>query len=299
MKRFAPTIIVAAVLVATATAFAVTERLKLEDSPVLKTKITNLFSPKHGEARIRFQLRREESIQLDVADDSGTIVRHSVGAGIFGPALHQFAWDGRNDAGRIVPDGVYHVQLNLKDEGRTIDFPSSISVDSTPPTIDVVSLRHQVFSPDRDGRADHVDIHYRFDEPAYAILYVNGKRAGQTYRKKPIGVYPWYGKGLKPGDYRLALAAKDLAGNRAGSTRAFTVVLRFVELTKPRYVTHGPVVRVRVSTDAKTVHWRLAGRSGTARPPRLVLPVPSATGRYTLTVSANGHRARATVIVRN
>ena len=63
-------------------------------------------------------------------------------------------------------------------------------------------------------------------------------------------------------------------------------------------MTHGPVVRVRVSTDAKRVAWRLAGRSGTARPPKLVLPVPPTTGRYTLTVSANGHRARATVIKR-
>jgi hypothetical protein len=75
-------------------------------------------------------------------------------------------------------------------------------------------------------------------------------------------------------------------------------VLRFVELLRPRYVTHGPVVRVRVSTDAKRVHWRLAGRSGTARPPKLTLPVPSQPARYTLTVSANGHRARATVVVR-
>ena len=91
MRKLAPTIIVAVLLVATATAFAVTERLKLEDSPVLKTRITKLFSPKHGEARIRFQLRREEDIQLDVTDDKGTIVRHSVGAGIFSPALHQFA----------------------------------------------------------------------------------------------------------------------------------------------------------------------------------------------------------------
>ena len=75
-------------------------------------------------------------------------------------------------------------------------------------------------------------------------------------------------------------------------------MLRFVELTRRRYVTHGPLVRVRVSTDAKRVKWRLAGRSGNARPPKLVLPAPSSKGHYTLTVSANGHRARATVIKR-
>jgi hypothetical protein len=295
VKSLAPTLIVAGLLAATATSFAVEERLKLEDSPVLKTKVESLFSPKVGEARIGFQLRREENIGLDIVDDQGTVVRHALGAGVFGQSSHQFAWDGRNDAGQIVPDGVYHVQLQLKDEDRTIEFPTTIRADSTPPTIDV-HLKHQVFSPDGDHRADQLRVIYRFSEPAYAILFVNGKPIGRSFRKKPVGSYPWDAKGKKPGTYRVALAAKDLAGNET-STRAFSVVVRFVEL-RPRYVTHGQVVRVRVSTDAKKVHWRFAGRSGTARPPKLTLPVPSQPGRYTLTVSANGHRARATVVVR-
>ena len=137
MRKLAPTLIVAALLVATATAFAVEERLKLEDSPVLKTQITKLFAPKTGEARIGFQLRREENIQLDVANDRGAVVRHGIGSGIFGQASHQFAWDGRDDDGRTVPDGVYQVQLQLKDEDRTIEFPATVRVDSTAPTIDV------------------------------------------------------------------------------------------------------------------------------------------------------------------
>jgi hypothetical protein len=297
VKKLAPTLIVAALLVATATAFAVTERLKLEDSPVLGTRIPERFSPRLVEARIRFRLRREENIQLDVANDRGEIVKHGVGSGVFGPAFHQFAWDGRDDEGRIVPDGVYHVELRLKDEDRTIEFPDTVTVDSTPPAIDL-SVKPRVFSPDGDGRSDRVDVRYRFDEPAYAILYVNGRRAGRSFRKKPVGIYPWLGKGRKPGVYQLALVAQDLAGNKSPSTRAFPVVLRFVLLSKPRYATDGPVVRVRVSTDAKTVRWSLAGRNGTARPPRLRLPVPAEKGRYTLTVGANGRAARASVVVR-
>ena len=172
MKTLAPTLIVAGLLAATATSFAVEERLKLEDSPVLKTKVESLFSPKKGEAKIGFQLRREEDIRLAIVDDQGTVVRNALGSGVFGRSFHQFAWDGRNDAGKIVPDGVYRVQLQLKDEDRTIEFPSTVRVDTTAPTIDV-HLKHQVFSPDGDGRSDRVDIHYRFNEPAYAILYVN------------------------------------------------------------------------------------------------------------------------------
>ena len=180
MKKFAPTLIVAGLLAATATSFAVEERLKLEDSPVLRTRIPALFSPKLTEARIGFRLRREEDIRLDIVDDQGTVVLHGLGTGVFGQAFHQFAWDGRNDAGRIVPDGIYHVQLQLKDEDRTIEFPSTIRVDSTPPTIENVTIRHRVFSPDGDHRADNVDVRYTFNEQAYAILYVNGKRVGRS-----------------------------------------------------------------------------------------------------------------------
>jgi FlgD Ig-like domain len=297
VKKFAPTLIVAGLLAATATAFAVTERLKLEDSPVINTRITKFFSPKKGEARIAFRLRREEDIRLDITDDKGTIVRRAVGSGVFGQAFHQFAWDGRNGSGALVPDGLYHVQLNLKDEGRTIEFPQSVRVDSTAPTIEHVRIRHRLFSPDGDGRADRVDVRYAFSEPAYAILYLNGKRIATSYRKKPVGTIQWYGRGKRPDDYRLALAAQDLAGNIAGSTRAFTVRLRYVELFRQKFTPRGRIVHVRVSTDAKTVGWRLGSAGGNGRPPLLRLPVPSRPGRYTLTVTANGHRARATVVV--
>ncbi len=235
MKRLAPTILVAALLVATATAFAVTEHLKLEDSPVINTAFPALFSPKLVEERIGFRLRREEDIQLDIADSQGTIVKHGVGSGVFGQAYHQFAWDGRDDAGRIVPDGIYRVQLTLKDEDRTIEFPRTITVDSTPPAIQDVEIRHGVFSPDGDGRADRVDVRYRLGEPAWAILYVDGKRVGRSGRRNPIGVYPWYARGKKPGEYRLALAAQDRAGNIAPSTREFNVRLRYVQLFKTRF----------------------------------------------------------------
>jgi hypothetical protein len=296
VRKLLPTILVAALLVATATAFAVTEHLKLEDSPVSKTRFAARFSPKLVEERIGFQLRREEEISLDIADANGKVVKHAVGAGVFGQGYQQFAWDGRDDSGRIVPDGTYHVQLTLKDENRTIEFPRTVTVDSTAPTIDV-ALKHQVFSPDGDGRADHFDFVYRFGEPAWGILYVDGKRVGRTYRKKPTGQYPWYGKGKKPGEYRLALGAQDLSGNQT-STREFTVHIRFVELLKRKFTPRGTRLRVRVSSDAKTLTWRLGSQSGTGKPPVLKIPVPSRPGRYTLTVRANGHRARATVVVR-
>jgi hypothetical protein len=297
VRKLAPTILVAGLLVATATAFAVTEHLKLQDSPVISTRITKLFSPKQqGEARIAFRLRREADLSIDVVGADGTIVRHGVGSGIFNAAYHQFAWDGRNDAGQVVPDGIYRAELTLKDVGRTIEFPNQMRVDSTAPTISV-TLKHRVFSPDGDGRADRVDVRYRFSEPAWAILYVDGKRVGQSGRRKAAGTYPWYARGKRPGEYRLALAARDRAGNMTPSTREFTVRLRFVQLFRRTYRPGGRTIKVRVSADTKTVHWRLGALSGTGKPPVLKVAVPAAKGRYVLVVSANGHSARANVVV--
>lgn len=304
MRRFVPTLIVVALLIGTATAFAVTERLKLEDSPVIGTKIRHLFSPvctackpEARSAQIRFRLRREEQIRLDIADSKGTVIRSSVGSGVFPASSRVFAWDGRDDSGKVVPDGIYRAELRLVDENRTFEFPDEIRVDTTKPTIEV-DPRHLVFSPDGDGRADRFDLRYRFSEPAYSILYVNGHSVGRGHSHKPVDTRQWYGRGRKPGEYRLALAAQDLAGNVAPSTREFTVTLRFVQLYQRRYVAHGGTLRVLVSTDAKTVGWRLGGRSGVSKPPRIRLPVPSRPGRYVLTVTANGHRAAATVVVR-
>ena len=306
VARHALTLLVAGVLVATATAFAVTERLKLEDSPVLGTQIDTRVSPvctscpaESRNALIGFRLRREESIRLDIATAGGAIVRRGIGSGVFGQQFHEFAWDGRDDSGRVVPDGAYTAKLTLEDENRTFEFPEEIHVDATPPTIEVTKPPRAAFSPDGDGRADRVDFRYRFSEPAYAILYLDGKRVpGRSYRKRPVGTIQWYGRGVPRGDHRLALAAQDLAGNVAPSTREFPVRIRYVELPKQRYVVSGRTLRLRVSTDVKRLQWRLGGRFGTVRKRIFTIPVPSRAGSHRLTVTANGRSARATVVVR-
>jgi len=126
---------------------------------------------------------------------------------------------------------------------------------------------------------------------------VRGGLAGQLGAPPRLG-----GAVLRPGEHRLALAAQDPAGNVAPSTREYTVTIRYVKLSQRRYVVRGRRLHVRVSTDATTVRWRLGGRSGKVSGRRavhsLTLAVPRRAGRYRLAVTANGHRARATVVVR-
>ena len=74
--------------------------------------------------------------------------------------------------------------------------------------------------------------------------------------------------------------------------------IRYVALVRSRLrATAGGFVRVRVSTDARRVTWRLGGRSGIATAPVFRIRAPKTPRRYLLAVSARGHHAGGTVVV--
>lgn len=311
MRRVAPSVLVVALLAATAAAFAFAQRAKLEDSPIQSTRfdrrllspVCTACPPEARQAPVRFRLLNEDHVTVDIVDAEGSIVRGDLFSGRFTPRSLRVNWDGRDAQGRVVADGLYRVRVTLADEGRTLEFPDDIRVDGTAPTIEEVEIRPRVISPDGDHRSDRASVSYRFGEPAYAVLFVDGKRRpGRSFRRRPLGVLHWYGLGLPPGTYRLALAAQDPAGNMSPSTREFEVRVRYVELARRRYrVRPGARFRVRVSTDATTVRYTLGNVEGTVRRERpirrFVVRAPRRPGRYVLTVRIGERRAQATVVV--
>jgi len=70
LARIATTLLVLALLGGTAAAFAVTEGLKLEKSPILSTRVTKEFSPTCGcptrVATISFRLRKADRLRLQI-----------------------------------------------------------------------------------------------------------------------------------------------------------------------------------------------------------------------------------------
>ena len=68
-----------ALLLATAAAFAVTEHLKLQRSPIAGPMIDRIFSPvcrcERRTARVGFTLRRGGRISVAIADRDGDVVR--------------------------------------------------------------------------------------------------------------------------------------------------------------------------------------------------------------------------------
>ncbi len=305
VTRYAPAALVAALLVATGLAFLHTESLKLETSPIRQTRVTKLFSPvcrcATSKARIAFRLAKPDVVSVAVIDRSGSDVRRLVFEKPFRGRV-AVLWNGRDESGRVVPDGFYRARVRLDLIEKTFTLPNPIRVDTNRPGVTVVSVRPRVFSPDGDRRSDRIGVRYRVDKRARGTLYVDGVRRVVGSSLKPTGELRWYGKvdgtSVPAGRYDLTVVAVDPAGNRSLPETAGKVTVRYVELpAAPLRAKPGGTVRVRVSTDARSVSWRLGKRSGTGRPPVFRVRVPDAAGRYLLVVSAAGHAAGKRVLV--
>lgn len=307
MARIVSTVLVVALLAATAAAFALTQGLKRQKSPIFGTDVDKVFSPvcrcKTDRATIAFKLRKPDRIDVAIVDEADQVVRTVVRERELGKGPVAIEWDGRDDAGAVLPEGEYRPRVHLDRAHRTIRLPNPITLDVTAPTVELVTYAPRVFSPDGDRRADSVTFRYRLSEPGRGMLFVNGKRRVLQLFAREADSLTWYGKlrgkSLRAGTYQAQIGAFDPAGNRAERSQPVELVIRYVALGRD-VVTVAPGERfmIPVSSDARRVRWTFGGRKGTARPGSLRLQAPLQTGDFTLFVSANGRGARVPVLVR-
>ena len=304
MPRLLSTILVVALLGGTAAAFAVTQGLKIRPSPITAPSIQKVFSPTCDcatrVASIRFRLRKPDRVRLQIVDDNGSVVRTLVPGKRLRRGTVTYTWNGRDDDGQFVPQGVYKPRVHLADQHRTIDLPNEMQVDTTVPRISIVALEPRTISPNGDGRDDRIRVAYRITEPAHAMLYVDGTREIYTRRRLQRSTLDWNGKvkgkAPAPGTYRVWLSAEDPAGN-VSNGQVVRVLVRYVELARDSIRARaGTRFGVRVLADRR-VHWRLGRRQGTAAPGLMILQAPATSGRYRLVVTVPGHAAAATVNV--
>ncbi len=310
MQRLLSTAILVGLLVATAGAFAITERLKLTKSPIYGTVLypKSGFSPTcgcaRGRARISIKLRRADSVTVRMFDSKKRPVRTLVEGVEAKRGLNAFRWDGRTDVNVLAHDGTYQAEIHLARQHQTILLPNLIQLDTKPPEIRDASLNRQAFSPDGDKQADFVRLAYELNKPAHVQLFLDGARLLNTYRHPARGSVSWNGQAhgatLPPGTYEIELGARDLAGNSTPveARWRFRVEIRYIKLATQRIlVPAGSTFEIGVSTDAKRYSWKLGLREGFATSPVLRLRASQRAGRYTLTVSESGHVSRAAVIV--
>jgi hypothetical protein len=212
MRRHAATILVLALLGGTAVAFAETERLKLEPTPIQESFVQPAFSPictcAKAKAAIRLRLHRADTVTVRILDSSGHAIRVLLDGKRLPSGRTQLEWDGRDDSGMRVADGRYKVDVRLARAHRTFTLPRTVTLDTIPPTVRRVSYRR---------KGDRLRVYYRLSEAAHGVLFVNGRRTVITYTSHPTAKLPWT---IGPRRlYRLQVAAVDLAGNLGARTR--------------------------------------------------------------------------------
>jgi hypothetical protein len=304
--RIAPAALVAALLVATSTAFVVTEKLKLTRNPIVGPTVDKTFSPvcdcETSAAAVRFRLREPDRVTVEIVDGDGDVVRELARSRPQGRAEASYEWDGRDADGEVVREGSYRPRVHLDGQRRTIVMPNPIRVDTTPPRVVSFTARPLIVSPDGDGRSDRAKIRYRISERGNVELYIAGTRALRKSGTRTSGTMDWFGTAggeeLPEGLHRLRLVARDVAGNLGPRSGSRSVRIRFLALGRTRIVVRpGERFAILALSQSRRLRWRLGESSGVARPGTVRLIAPTEPGRYTLRVDANGHTKRAAVIV--
>jgi hypothetical protein len=307
LQRVLTTVTLLGLLVATAAAFAITEHLKLEKSPISGLAVPQkLLSPTcdcpTDTASISIKLRRPDRVTVTVADSADRTVS-TLASGMSLPAhvAHIFSWKGRTATGAVAPDGVYHPVVHLAHARHTYSFLNRMVVDTKAPTVLSVKLGKPVLLV---GPGRSVAIHYEFSEPAHALVYLGRRRiiVGRTQQSRDK--IKWAGTlgglSLPARRYVLSIGARDAAGNEtpADARKQVTVVIRYVELSPGRVtVRSGRSFPVRVATGVKRYTWRLGQRHGSGHGKLLRLRAPTTAGTYRLVVRADGHAGTAVVRV--
>jgi FlgD Ig-like domain len=300
-------------LVLTAAAFVITERLKQTKEPIYRPRVSNAdgkvlksFSPTCGcltdRAHFSVRLRHPVTLTVTIVDSQGHVVRTFAYRRHYSKGLAEWVWDGRTDAATIAPDGVYNPEISLPHRKFLLAANRIVVDTATPKVLSASAAKPILFA----GPGRSVAIHYTLSKHAHAAVYLGGRARpiilGRT--KKKSDKVKWAGtlegRPLPPGTYVLSVGAQDVAGNQTpvAKRKNVTVELRYIQLTPDLLtVRGGRPLRVQVRTAAKRYTWRLGQRHGAHRGRVLRLRAPTTPGTYRLVVSEDGQSTTATVRV--
>ncbi|MDD2893354.1 MAG: CARDB domain-containing protein, partial [Halothiobacillaceae bacterium] len=188
------------------------------------------FSPnddgRRESAAIRVSLDQDAVVTMVVKDAQNAIRRTLVSAQILNIGASNFSWDGKDDSGQVVPDGIYTISLLATlstDVFVKQDEKITVVVDSTAPLVDIT--RPNGFATGTGGVMGSITdpnlTHYTVsitDSPTAPNW--NQIDTGTLARNNAVLASL---AGLVEGDYALRIEAQDEAENMVDRVIPFTV----------------------------------------------------------------------------
>ncbi len=177
-----------------------------------------LISPNGDQDRdattLSYTLSEEATVRIEVLDANGQVVRTLV-ADETQPAGQGFVtWDGTDDSGWRVADGLYRLQITAAGVARSVSRSVLVEVDTTPPTLQLVNLPNGMRM-----RQPVLEIQ-GITEPG-ASVWISGNPAEISV--DPDGRFQAQVR-LQDGENSFELRAVDEAGNTARLTRRVELV---------------------------------------------------------------------------
>jgi hypothetical protein len=221
----------ALLVVATLGAFVVTQKLKSSPPLVVRPHLSTVFSPapdaRVRRAKISFWIVNGDDVSVSIVDEQGRIVRKLLdGYPLRKRVRITRYWDGRTDSGEVAPDGHYRVRVALIHQGRTVDLPQEIALDTRSPRPLVTDVTPHAgngpaFLPQHG--VDEVTIHIRGTEGRRSRLLIYRtdvsppRRVGQItipfHRRTTTWDGTLGGRPAPPGTYLMGLLVADRSGN--------------------------------------------------------------------------------------
>lgn len=217
---------------ATFAAFFVAQRLKNSPSVLQVLRFPGVVSPnsdgRFDTLRINFRLKEADDVTVQIVDDDGdpvATVVEDLRVEAYSPFEEALRWDGRDDEGRVVPDGRYRLRIILQGQGRTIIPTRSLRVDTTPPRPRVLSIGpDKARGPELLPKPGGGPATLRFDPALHRARVMVFKVAPGTPRRVleedlPRGTTSWEWRGTRRGrrvsggTYVAVLEWRDEAGN--------------------------------------------------------------------------------------
>jgi flagellar hook assembly protein FlgD len=225
----------AALVIATFGAFFAAQRLKHAPTVIQSFKANRVFSPnsdgRFDRLNVSFLLKEADDVTVDIVDHNGDEVRtiaddRPLEAYRKIPTLK---WDGRDEAGRRVPDGLYRARITLRRQGRSIVVPRAFRLDTEPPSPAVFAMGPEkgpgpelLPRPGGGPVTAHVRAPGRRVE---VLLFKTAPRKPRLVLSEQLaeGVTKWQwdgrrvGRAVSPGAYLVVVRCRDKAGNVGSS----------------------------------------------------------------------------------